>query len=104
MARRQKELPGTRRPDEAAPPEPIGEIDDACDALERARGKHTRTGQGVVEAKKLADDLLMKHGRTEYEYEHNGVLKKIFRKTAVATCKVKVEKKRDDDTDDGDDE
>lgn len=104
MARRQKELPNTRLPHEPAPPEPIRELDDACDALEKAKGKATRAGQGVVAAKKAAQDLLDQHNRDEYEYESNGVLKKIFRKKTLGSCKVKVEKKRDDDSDDGDDE
>jgi hypothetical protein len=59
----------------------------------------------VVEAKKAAQALLDEHNRDEYEYEGpNGVLKKIFRKRTVATCKVKVAKKTDEATDDGDEE
>ncbi|HKP06402.1 MAG TPA: hypothetical protein VJU58_04040 [Microbacterium sp.] len=105
MAKRQPELPNTRRDDEPDPPKPIKALDDACDLLEKAKGKATRAGQAVVEAKKAADALLVEHGLVEYEYESSaGVLKKIFRKTAVATCKVKVAKKTDEDGDDGDEE
>jgi hypothetical protein len=105
MAKRQTELPGTRRPDEPEPPKPIKALDDACDVLEQKRGAAARAGQGVLEAKKAAEALLDKHNRDEYEYEGpNGVLKKIFRKRTVATCKVKVAKKNDDESDDGADE
>src|ERR1043166_2185679 len=127
--RKQTELPGTRRPDEPEPPKPIkapddacDELererrgrsaraepqppkpirapDDACDELERKRGAAARAGQAVVQAKKAAQELLEKHNRDEYEYEGpNGVLKKIFRKSTVATCKVKVAKKNDDESD-----
>jgi len=102
---RQKELPNTRRADETPLPVQIDALDEACDLLEKAKGKATRAGQAVVEAKKAADALLVEHKLAEYEYEGpNGVLKKIFRKTAVATCKVKVAKKTDEDNDDGDEE
>lgn len=105
MAKKQAEPPGTRRPDEPEPPKPIKALDDACEALEKARGKATRAGQAVVEAKKAAQALLTEHGLQVYEYEDpNGVLKKLFSKVQVATCKVKVAKKRDEDSDDGDDE
>lgn len=101
---RQKELPNTRRADEPEPPPSIKALDEACELLEKARGKATRAGQAVVEAKKAAQALLVEHKLEHYEYEHNDVLKKLFRKEQVGTCKVKVAKKTDDDTDDGDDE
>lgn len=104
MAKKQTELPGTRRDDEPEPQKPIKALDEACEALEKARGKATRAGQAVVEAKKAAQALLLEHKLDHYEYEHNDVLKKLFNKQQVGTCKVKVEKKRDDDTDDGEDE
>jgi len=105
MAKRQAELPNTRRDDEPPPPKTIKALDEACDVLEKAKGKARRAGQGVVEAKKAAEALLVEHGRAEYEYEDaNGVLRKIFRKLSVATCKVKVEKRTDSDSDDGEDE
>lgn len=104
-SKKQAELPNTRRPDEPAPPEPIKALDDACEALERAKGKATKAGQGVVEAKHLVDTLLVEHKLESYEYDDlKGVARKVFRKTSVATCKVKVEKRTDDDSDDGADE
>lgn len=103
MAKKQTELPGTRRDDEPVPQKPIKALDDACDELVKARGKATRAGQAVVQAKKKALELLVEHGLSAYEYEENDVLKKLFRKEVTATCKVKVAKK-DDQSDDGDDE
>jgi hypothetical protein len=44
MAKRQTELAGTRRDDEPEPPKPIAALDDACDVLEKARGKAARAG------------------------------------------------------------
>lgn len=105
MAKKQTELPGTRRADEPEPPKPIKALDEACEAIEKAAGAVTRAGQRLVEAKKSAQGLLDEHERDEYEYETNdGVLKKIFRKKSIGRCKVKVAKKSDEDTDDGDEE
>lgn len=105
MAKKQTELPGTRRDDEPKPQPTIRALDDACDVLEKAKGKATRAGQAVVEAKKSAQALLVEHNLTSYEYEDaDGVLRKIFRKEAIATCKVKVDKRTDSDSDDGDEE
>lgn len=103
MAKRQTELAGTRRDDEPEPQKPIKALDDACDELVKARGKATRAGQAVVDAKKKAQALLVEHDLQSYEYEENDVLKKLYRKETVATCKVKVAKKADG-ADDGDDE
>ena len=102
MAKKQTELPGTRLDTEPQPQKPIKALDDACEALVKARGKATRAGQVVVDAKKTALALLVEHGLMSYEYEDNDVLKKLYRKEVTATCKVKVEKKSDE-TDDGDD-
>ncbi len=93
MAKKQAELPGTRRDDEPAPQKHIQALEDACDALVKARGKATRAGQGVVEAKRVAQALLVEHDLQSYEYEDNDVLKKLYRKETLASCKVKVEKK-----------
>ena len=104
MAKRQAEIPGTRRDDEPTPQKPIKALDEVCDELVKARGRATRAQQAVVAATKRGQELLVEHGLTAYEYEENDVLKKLYRKETVATCKVKVAKKVDDATDDGDDE
>lgn len=103
MAKKQAELPGTRLDSEPQPQKPIKALDDAIGELVKARGKATRAGQAVVEAKKKALDLLVDHGIPSYEYEENDVLKKLYRKEVTATCKVKVAKKADEG-DDGDDD
>lgn len=105
MAKRQPELPNTRRPDEIPLHVEIKALDEACDALESAEGKRTRAGQAVVAAKKTVQALLVEHKLDFYEYETKaGVLKKRFRKESLGGCKVKVNKKTDADTDDGDEE
>lgn len=105
MSRKQEELPNTRRDDEPKPQKPIKALDDACEVLERAKGKATKAGQAIVEAKAVVDKLLEEHKRDEYEYEGlNGILRKVFRKQSIATCKVKVAKKTDDEGSDGADE
>lgn len=105
MAKRQAELPNIRLPGDGAPQKPIKALDDATDALEKAKGNAIRAAQAVVGAKKIAQDLLLEHNLPSYEYETaDGKLKKIFRKETLGSCKVKVAKRTDDDTDDGDDE
>mgnify|MGYP001575308061 CR=1 FL=1 len=105
MAKKQPELPGTRGANEPEPPKPIKAIDDAIDELEKSEGKRTRIGQSIVDAKKRIQALLVEHALPFYEYEDgNGVLRKKFRKESLGSCKVKVEKRTDDDSDDGADE
>jgi len=99
MAKKQTEIPGTRRDDEPEQ-KPIPELDDACEQLEKAKGKAVKAGQGVVEAKKSIDELLRANGLTSYLYDGlNGVEKKVFISTGIKTAKIKKEK-----ADDGDDE
>lgn len=105
MSKRQAELPGTRTDGEPQPQKPNKALDEATDALEKARGKATRAAQAVVGAKKAGQDLLVEHGLMFYEYEtSDGKLKKIFRKETLGSCKVKVAKRTDDAIDDGGDE
>jgi len=93
MAKRQAEIPGTRRPDEAPEPKSIPALDDACGALEKARGKATNAGQGVVAAKLVVDKLLRENGLSSYVYETaSGVEKKAFISEGVKTAKIKKEK------------
>ncbi len=98
MSKKQAELPNTRRDDEAPEQKPIKALDDACGALEKARGKATSAGQGVVAAKLAVDKLLREHGITEYVYETStGVEKKAFISEGVKTAKIKKATKGDDD-------
>lgn len=101
MGKRQAELPNTRGADEGPEQKPIKALDDACDALESARGKATNAGQKVVEAKKAVDALLREHSLTSYVYEtRTGVEKKAFISEGIKTAKIKRAKVDDD----GDDE
>lgn len=99
MAKKQPELPGTRRDDEPAAAS-IPALDDACAALEKAKGKAVKAGQGIVEAKQKVDGLLREHKITTYVYETaTGVEKKVFISEGIKTAKIKKAK-----ADDGGDE
>jgi len=106
MARKQSELPGTRRPDEAEPPKPIKALDEALEDFEKAKGKRVKAGQLVKAARDKAQELLKEHGLEFYVYEDlGGVERRFFTKQTVGTCKVKKEKRvSDHDSDDGDEE
>lgn len=92
MAKRQEELPNTRRDDEPRP-KSIGALDDACAKLEGAKGKAVNAGQKVVEAKKAVDALLREHKITTYVYETStGVEKKVFISEGIKTAKIKKAK------------
>lgn len=96
MARKQEELPGTRRDDEAPTQKPIAALDAACTELEKAKGKAIKASQGVVEAKKVVDGLLRKHELRSYLYDDlKGVEKRAFISEGVKTEKVKTEKSGD---------
>jgi len=104
-SKKQPELPHTRRDDEPPAPKPIKALDDACDQLEKLKGKVTRAGQEVVAQKHTIDELLRKHAVTSYTYETAaGVEKKVFIKSSIATAKVKKAKLDDDAGEDGADE
>jgi hypothetical protein len=95
MAKKQTELPGTRRDDEPEPQKPIRALDDACEALEKARGKATRAGQAVIEAKKAAQAVMLEHKIAEYEYESSdGVLQDVFRENTLKKRKSKLNPKK----------
>ena len=101
--RKQEELPHTRRDDE--PPASIPELDELTTELESLKGAMTHTGQKVVECKTKIGEMLLEKGIPFYEYfDARGVKKKVFAKRSIATCKVKVEKRTDEDSDDGDEE
>jgi len=101
MARKQSELPHTRRPDEAEPPKPIKALDDALAELEKAKGKCTKAAQLKKAARDKAQEILKEHGLSFYVYEDlGGVERRFFTKETVGTCKVKKEKRTSDiDTD-----
>jgi hypothetical protein len=95
MAKKQTELPGTRRDDEPQP-KSIPALDDACETLEKAKGKAIKAGQVIVEAKHAIDELLRKEGILSYVYETaTGVEKKVFISESIKTSKIKKEKSVD---------
>src|SRR5262245_5324525 len=100
MGKKQTELPHTRRSDEPPPPKTIKELDEACEELERRKGKAIKAGQAIVEQKTTIDGLLQKHGLSWYPYEDlKGVERKVFVKSSIATAKLK-KAKLDDAADD----
>lgn len=93
MGKRQAELPNTRRDDEPPPPRTIKALDEACEELERRKGKAIKAGQGIVEQKAIIDGLLQQHKLSWYPYEDlKGVERKVFVKSSIATAKLKKAK------------
>jgi hypothetical protein len=102
MGKRQAELPNTRRDDEPPPPKTIKALDEACEELERRKGKAIKAGQAIVEQKAVIDGLLQQHGLSWYPYEDlKGVERKVFIKSSIATAKLKKAKVDSDGGDDG---
>lgn len=107
MAKKQAELPGTRRDDEPAPQKPIKALDDVIAAINKDKGAKTRANQRIVAAQKTAQGLLVEHGLTSYTYDDaNGVERKIELNQKLKDVKVKVVKRGDaeEGDDDGDGE
>jgi hypothetical protein len=99
MSKKQPELPNTRRDDEPTDAS-IPALDDACSALEKAKGKAVKAGQDIVTAKQKVDGLLREHKISAYVYETaTGVEKKVFISEGIKTAKIKKAK-----ADSGDDE
>lgn len=98
MSRKQPELPNTRSEGEPPAPKSIPKIDDACTALEKAKGKVLKAGQDVVEAKHVIDELLRANDLTSYTYEDlKGTERKVFIASSIKTTKIKKEKADGDD-------
>lgn len=96
MGRKQEELPNTRRADEPKP-KSIGALDDACTALEKAKGKASKAGQDVNACKQEIDRLLREHKLTSYLYDDlKGVERRALLVEKIKTEKVKTERANDD--------
>jgi hypothetical protein len=96
MAKKQEELPNTRRDDEPKPVV-IKALDDACTAFERAKGKALKAGQDVQAARQVIDGLLREHGLTSYVYDDlKGVERRALLVNRVKTEKVKTDKTSDE--------
>lgn len=103
MARKQSELPGTRRDDEPPPPKSIKRLDDALEEWERAKGKQTKAAQTTKEKRDAAQAILVEENLQFYVYEDlEGVEQRFFRKETVGKAKEKRQKRRPEA--DGDEE
>lgn len=98
MAKKQTELPGTRRDDEPAPQEPVAELDKLCATLDKQKGAVTKATQNVVGTKTEIQTALREHKLTSYRYEDaKGVEREVFLNEAIRTRKVKTESNGDDE-------
>lgn len=97
MAKKQPELPNTRRSDEAPEHVPIAELDAACKVLDKAKGSAINASQKVVEAKKTVQALLHQHDLMSYPYtDAKGVEREAVREEGLKTRKIKTERGGDE--------
>lgn len=102
---RQKELPNTRRPDEPKPQASNDEMDELCEKICKNKRKRVRANQDVVEAIKAALAKMGELGFAEYDYEYDGVKRKLKINSKLMDVKQKVAKRADgDDDEEGSDE
>lgn len=98
MAKKQTELPGTRRDDEPTPQEPIAALDKLCAELDRRKGGAINAAQKVVETKQNIQAALRENKLTSYLYEDSkGVEREVYLNEAIRTRKVKTEDGGDDE-------
>jgi len=98
MAKKQPELPGTRRDDEAPEHKPIAELDAACKVLDKAKGGAVNASQKVVEAKKTIQALLHQHDIQSYPYvDAKGIEREVVRNESIKTRKIKTDSAGDDE-------
>lgn len=98
MAKKQAELPGTRRDDEPPEQKPIGALDDLCGELDKRKGAAIKASQNVVDTKQKIQAALREHGLTSYRYEDaKGVEREVFLNEGIRTRKVKTEDSGDDE-------
>lgn len=89
----QHELPNTRRPDEGPPPEPfkaIKALDDTCAEYVRLLNRQAKLRQEIVANKQQQQQLLVKHDRSTYPYDHNGKEHELVRVEQVKSRKTKT--------------
>lgn len=99
MARKQEELPNTRRDDEPKHVV-IKALDEACTAFEKAKGKALKAGQDVQAARQEIDQLLRANNLTSYVYDDlKGVERRALLVNRVKTEKVKTDKTSDEGED-----
>lgn len=97
MAKKQTELPGTRRDDEQ-PQASIEALDELCAALDKRKGAAIKASQNIIETKQQIQAALREHKLTSYRYEDaKGVEREVFLNEAIRTRKVKTEGNGDDE-------
>lgn len=101
---RQRELPNTRRADEAAPPFSNPIMDELCEKISKSKRKRTRANQDVVTSIGEALSKMAELQIPEYEYEYDGVKRKLKLDTRLKDVKTKIVKRDDAQDDDGDEE
>ncbi len=98
MAKKQPELPHTRRDDEPPEQEPDPVLEQLCAELDKRKGGAISASQKVVETKTKIQSELRAKGRTSYRYDDaKGVEREVFLNEAVRTRKVKTEDGGDDE-------
>lgn len=110
MARRQEELPGTRRGDEPPPFKPIKALDDNIDEWQRKLASRKKLNQEINALLIKQQELLVKHDRPTYPFEaKGGGEREIYRTETVKSRKTNTKadaepskgkrgKKSDDDS------
>lgn len=101
---RQRELPNTRRADEPAPPFSHPAMDELCEKIGKSKRKRTRANQDVVTSIGEALAKMAELKIPEYEYEYDGVKRKLKLDTRLKDVKTKIVKRDDGEDDDGDEE
>lgn len=98
MAKKQPELPNTRRDDEPPEQTPIAVLDAACKVLDKAKGGAVNASQKVVEAKTTIQTLLREHKINSYTYaDAKGIEREVFLNESIKTRKIKTDSAGDDE-------
>lgn len=101
---RQKELPNTRRADEAPPPFSHPAMDELRETICKAKRRRTRASQDVVTGIASALTKMAELKIPEYDYEYDGIKRKLKLDTRIKDVKTKIVKRDDAEGDDGDEE
>lgn len=91
MARRQEELPNTRREDEAPPFKPIPAMEKNIDGWQKELANRKKCNQKINAFLIEQQELLVKHDRDVYPFESSsGSEREIYRVSAVRSRKTKT--------------
>lgn len=99
MARRQEELPNTRRDDEAPPFRPIKAMEENITAWQRKLGARKKLNQEINALLVEQQELLVKHERDVYPFESSsGAEREIYRVTSVKSRKTNTKPETETET------